>query len=1124
MKTTVSKRRKMLLATTIALVATATSGVGFLSTPKATAETLADFGGFISYDASQVTVSDGYSPIVGAATATTNAGGKYANGRSIVRLGAMTRQLDNGQNGLLVTSTASGTDAEGAGFSFTNALEGDFSMDFRVFSQETYQGFHQVSAKNGYYADTFNPFLDLKEVGITITSISNPDKAFTISVGGASDWAAVIPQASVSIEGETFTSGNIKGYGILNNTGISNGYGTLLKGTSFVNTSPEEYNAFTSLSVDMETLKVYGVSSTMTTVSSTAAINTENVLIRDLQNNEMADGTSLFKSGMSALNPADFANGYTVSVEFLDVTANDTVVKTATWAEAGSDIWSNATGTALTDSEGNDLAYDRYANMVIYSLNGQSFQKNAGFKIETNTNVSGTAPYHSVEGWTGDVLRLFTQGTGLAGEGTSFDYAGTKTGTFEQTFAVYDWGTNSNKVYSFGRSRYNGGNGLEDDANPCPELRGIAFDFVSVSNPDAKFTLYVNSHNSGNAYMATPEARVAIPGDKIYTTNFQQGYGLNGSTSYSGATHTLLSGAFFGTNINSDRNVMKIKFDAAEMKVYGLVGTEYVLIRDLVNNSGTGVPTDYCASLTASDFTQGYKVTFRVCDVTRNDLLSWTNRNPENVATDLNSGRVYNNNGTLTAENTWAYGNKVATRNPEIWFAGLKTSDIDGLNTSTTAAYNKQQPTAKIAPMVLGEENELKPVFFGVMSNDATVTGDVSFANGSHTGTLTLTDGACTFTPTVAGEYTFTYNVSWNGETIAYETKAVAQKLHSTITFKNGTETVGTCKVNNGVEYTLSEIAPTISLNGYTFVGWSDGENTYKLTDSVTFETDGELQVVKTYGSITGATITLGGEIGVNFYVQLPETATTQTATFAVGGNVVKTVELASVANESNLYKLTYTVAPKDFRTEITLTVNGETAKTYSAEAYLNTVINDTTDAFNAEDKAIAQATFDYCSIASKYFDGVATDVAVTALTENELSALEAYKHVANLDNLPEGIEVLGPRLVLESETAIRLYFSAKIDLSVASVTVNGEEAEFIERSAAGMTVYYVEVTEIAAKDLDETATIVISAGGATVAEISYSALSYVRSALLDTTTDSALVEMVTALYRYNQAANAYFA
>ena len=51
-----------------------------------------------------------------------------------------------------------------------------------------------------------------------------------------------------------------------------------------------------------------------------------------------------------------------------------------------------------------------------------------------------------------------------------------------------------------------------------------------------------------------------------------------------------------------------------------------------------------------------------------------------------------------------------------------------------------------------------------------------------------------------------------------------------------------------------------------------------------------------------------------------------------------------------------------------------------------------------------------------------------------------------------------------------------------------------------------------------------VKIGEGEYATISYSALSYVRSAILDSETDVALKEVVTVLYRYNVAANAYFA
>ena len=89
---------------------------------------------------------------------------------------------------------------------------------------------------------------------------------------------------------------------------------------------------------------------------------------------------------------------------------------------------------------------------------------------------------------------------------------------------------------------------------------------------------------------------------------------------------------------------------------------------------------------------------------------------------------------------------------------------------------------------------------------------------------------------------------------------------------------------------------------------------------------------------------------------------------------------------------------------------------------------------------------------------------------------------------------------------------------SVMSITAFAAEG-----TDGGVTVYYVSVENIAAQDLDEMQEIKVGANGE-YATISYSALSYVRSALLAENTDAALIEMVTALYRYSVAANAYFA
>ncbi|MBQ8684586.1 MAG: InlB B-repeat-containing protein [Clostridia bacterium] len=1130
MKLKSSKRNKMLLTATIALVVAATGGVALLPTPVS-AENIQTLDGFVSYDADRITLAEDYSAVVPYTTPLT--GGTAST--TVTKLGDNEAQLDSGRSGLHLKTVQSGTEAEGAGVSFVNKLDGDFTMDFRVFSERSYYGYVGGSATNNNVSqDYYNTFLDAKEIGITIQSATDENVAFTIYVQGSSFYGVTTPSARVWVKGETITNGGVEGlngYG-LNNGNVSWDYpvNTQLWGNTFVNTEATRYeqsgtayyarNTYTTLKFDVETMKVYGVKNTATFSANGSSVETEDVLIRDLANypaiingsTDNGGGAYDYKKVTRLQDSSAFANGYYVSVAFTDITDNATKLQTLA-SGSGDDAHRYSVATDVTDDSSNPVTYDRYGNMIIYSLNGQGFAKDSGF---TTATVPASQETKWIDGTTVDGIAQYTvKETGLNAEGASMSWKSAKTGTFEEEVLVrtFDGTEISNNRNSVAYAKINGGMGYNGDgAYAAFDTKEVAFDFISATDPTKTFTLYIRAAGGTWGNLITPSARVYIPGDKMLTNDLEYGYGLSTKLSYGTYSASNASGAYspdLQSKImgwmggNSANNAFGIKFDPTEMKVYGVVtsGT-YELIRDLSNNSGTNVPTALCASLSSSDFENGYYINFRFTDVKRDGFTA-------------DAARIYNNNGTLT---TIGGRNDVAgdtTATAMVAFRNTQSTELN-VETETTASYDKQTPTAKLATMELGEENELAPVFFGVMSNGATVDGAITYANGSHTGTVAASEGKYLFTPTTAGEYTFTYNVSWNGQTVPFTTKATATDVYSTITFKDGDTTVASARVENGKAITLDTIATDdviagLALTGYTFKGWSDGTSVYAKNAEITPTADTTFTVEKEYGDVEGASLTLDGALGLNFYVRLPQAATTETATFTVGGEVAATVNVADMPQTNDLYKFTYATAAKDFRADITLAIVGGASYTYSVEDYLTTVTEDTTGAYTAEHKAIAQATLNYCSLASKYFEGVETDVTVDDVTADDLSA---YAHSVS-GALPEGVEVLGPRLVLESETQIRFYFTAESDIVCK---VDGTEVAEVTKDQ-GVTVYYVEITDIAAQELDEKFTIQL--GDSYTVE--YCALSYVRSALLTTDLDESLTELVKALYHYAVAANTYF-
>lgn len=1138
--------KKALFSAAACCAAALTGGIACLGGAggkRATAEDLREAGGFVRYDASRVSVTEDYAAVVPFSTTLTGGSwnGDYTpyfgtqnvsknndNNQPILTDLGQTANLDNGKRGLLIESVQSGTEVEGAGVDFISPMEGNFSMDFRVFSEKSYYGTATGSAKNNdVRPDYYNTFLDAKEVGITISSATTGE-AFTIYVRGSSLYGLTKPNARVWVNGETIENGDkgLLGYGLAANDGkLSWDYptNTILEGSSFVNASETGYDTYTTLEFDVENMCVYGVRNVVTLAKTGSSVAQSKVLIRDLKNYpEVINGAGAYDytSVKRLTDNSAFSGGYYVSVAFTDVTADNTVLQTLARG-SGSSYHDYAKTTNVQDADGNNVTYNRHAKMIIYSLNGQDLKKDSGFTAEKissalaggDTWADGSAISESTE--------YKAKATGVQAEDAKISWKEKQTGTFSESFIVRSDDKDTQgfeKIASVNNvPKMYGGMGWNNDASiPALDVKEVAFDFVSASDSSKKFTLYVRASSGYWDIAKYPTARVHIPGDRIMNADFEYGYGLatgvnTWDDAYAAGTfnanmQSKLSG-FMGTYAAS--NEIAVKFDAENMKVYGVLNGADVLIRDLAGNSGTNVPADLCASLSSADFENGYYVNFRFTDVCRDGF-----KGVGAVAKYNRWGEIIGVGGSSVAGT-----NEVSTA-----YVTFKNSANAALSCENETGYKKSAPTkAVLDTMETGDENELAPIFFGLFGAEAEIDGEIEYACGEDTGKIAKNaDGKYVFNPENAGEYTFNFGILWNGKRVAYEAKAQSLDKYSVITFKNGAEELKKARVENGKEIDLSAIAPQIEKAGYTFDCWKDGDgNEYVAGDTMIPEKDIVLTAEARYGQVTKASISLDGTIGLNYYVLLPDAAKAgDKAELKADGAILKEVlfSKAGAGTQANEYKFTIGVAAKDYKKPIEICVTSENengvSKSFSVSEYMEAVLGDETGGYSAELKALVRAAKNYCAAASNYFLGTTYGVELGEVTGE---ALAAYAHEKN-GELPGGVKVLGTRLVLESGTAIRLYFTAA-DGNTAC-TVNGEAVKAVDKTDGGAAVYYIEIGNISAQKLDDFYTITVGENYT----VRYSALSYVRTAILSEDAAAELKTVAKALYFYNAAANAYFA
>ncbi len=319
------------------------------------------------------------------------------------------------------------------------------------------------------------------------------------------------------------------------------------------------------------------------------------------------------------------------------------------------------------------------------------------------------------------------------------------------------------------------------------------------------------------------------------------------------------------------------------------------------------------------------------------------------------------------------------------------------------------------------------------------------------------------------------------------------------------------------------------------------------------------LRIREEVANLEGCTISLGGNITVNFYVSLSVAATADEATKMVftvpdtGSSYEVEVPLSEATLTSDgCYIFTCEVAAKEMTSVIKaqiVTSNGEsevfeyTVKEYAEyilkqakeaeESYAGGIVGDasggtisnssnvrTVTTANEYTKAapLVKAMLNYGANAQLYFENNTDNLAndTEYMTDSD-KALNEHLYLGDyefrLTGSEEGIEYFGSSLSLKSETAIKHYFTVQegIDVSSLTVTVNGESAKL----EANGNKYMLNISNIPAQNLDKIFTVKV--GGIT---LSYGALSYGNVAM--GTSKETLKNLVRALYAYNLEAEAY--
>ncbi len=325
------------------------------------------------------------------------------------------------------------------------------------------------------------------------------------------------------------------------------------------------------------------------------------------------------------------------------------------------------------------------------------------------------------------------------------------------------------------------------------------------------------------------------------------------------------------------------------------------------------------------------------------------------------------------------------------------------------------------------------------------------------------------------------------------------------------------------------------SRNGYTFTGW-------------TFEgqTEPQKEVVIPNGSTGNKTFTanwsldntivrevsatLNGDIGLNYYIEIPESVAADEEAyvkFTINENATE-ILLSDITPENDIYKFTIWLTAKQMKDKVTFalydsndtlvdiySISGNKVEGSTFDYTLEKYFNALSEQSDQELKALSAATLLYGSYAQKAF-GYNADSSLDGSEFSDVTAevLEENK-IVKTNDLPEGLKLNEFTLILKTKTSLRLYFKAE---NINDYTFNLDNANVAPIEIAEENLYYIEIPDISAKDLDTKHTLIINEN----CILEFSALSYAYAAV-KADIDVDLSNVVKALYKYNEAANAYF-
>lgn len=384
-----------------------------------------------------------------------------------------------------------------------------------------------------------------------------------------------------------------------------------------------------------------------------------------------------------------------------------------------------------------------------------------------------------------------------------------------------------------------------------------------------------------------------------------------------------------------------------------------------------------------------------------------------------------------------------------------------------------------------------------------------------------------------------------------------AENLTS-LTFSSDDDQTSTLKISDNLKLENSNYVYTgwRAENGDKYISGSGEYAAFNAAKGTTYVRD---KVKYDKLILKNASLTLEGQIGVNFYMDVPSDLGDDAYVLMSGSKGEQKIMLKDcVPDKNNGYKFTYKVSAKEIHDKVTVRVykdsstevslyktgtDGEPVEisgnkfTYSVYDYIKAVQSGD---YDEKLLNLVNALEAYGSYSQKYFGYNVGTANVDSLTiKDEVAAVSAddlSEYKFSSENIPDDVKFLGYSLILSSETSVKLYFESENMDKYFKAEDLSDGVELVKQDG---NKFCLMISDIPANRLGNSRYLNFKTGSEektddygdtwtenTYMEFKVSPLSYAYSALSmygDNEDKTDLCNAMKALYLYYNAARNYF-